>query len=184
MAVLKLAISSARDDTTLEQQFETAGGARQIAQRIVNYINSLFTGSESAMSSSIPPQIAISIQENEVQASGTLTCVSVIATNSVVINGVSFTAVDSAPGTNEFVRTADNAVTATNLAAAINASATALISGYVTASALSNVVTVTSVFYGLSGNQATMSTTGGTITSSVTRLASGAVDATAQTLQF
>ncbi len=184
MAVLKLAVSTARPDSYLESNFETAGGKTAIAQRIVDYIQRVISGNESAMSTSIPPQIAISVQENEVRASGTLTSVSVIATNSVVINGVSFAAVDSGATGNQFVRTADNAVTSTNLAAAINASVTALIAGYVTASALSNVVTVTSVFYGLAGNTMTMSTTGGTITSSVTRLASGAVDATAQTLQF
>lgn len=184
MAVLKLAISTARPDTFLESNFESVTGGKEICQRLINYITGLFTGSESAMSTSIPPQIAISIQENEVRASGTLTCVSVIATNTVLINGVEFAAVDSGPTGNQFVRTADNAVTATNLAAKINASATALIAGYVTAVAVTNVVTVTSSFYGLAGNQVTMSTTGGTITSSVTRLASGAVDATAQTLQF
>ncbi len=189
MAVLKLAISSARPDTYLETTFEAVGGNRQIANRIINYITGLFTGSESAMSSTVPPSIAISIQENEVQASGTFILDTVIATDAVKVNGVTFTAVASNAGANQFNVGGSDTLTAANLAAAINASVTALVSGYVTATSAAGltttgVVTVTSSFYGLSGNQTLIESLDSTITASGTHLTGGAVDATAQTLTF
>ncbi len=157
MAVLKLAISSARDDSTLEGYFETAGGSREIGNRIVNYVSSVVSGNESAMSSSIPPQIAISIQENEVRASATVTFSDhATANDTIIINGVTFTAKATGAGANEFNVGVSATASATNFAAAVNASVTALVAGYVTASSALGVVTVTSVFYGLAGNQATI----------------------------
>lgn len=188
MAVLKLAISSARDDSTLEQNFEVAGGNRAIANRIVNYLTSLLSGTESAMSSSVPPSIAISIQENEVQASGSFIFDGVVATNSFVVNGVTFTAVASGATGNQFNVGVSDTLTAAAAAAVVNASATALIPGYVVATSAAGltttgVLTITSAFYGLSGNQMTL--TGGThITASDARATAGAADATAQTLTF
>jgi len=184
MAVLKLAISCARPDTYYEQNFETPGGNRQIAQRIVNFLTGLFTGSESAMSTTVPPQIAVSVQENEVQASGTFTLSTVIATDAVSVNGVTFTAVANGATANQFNVGVDDTATAVNLAAAINASVTALVAGYVTASSALNVVTVRSSFYGLSGNQTLIASADGTIVASGAALTGGAADATALTLQF
>lgn len=183
-STLNVSIITARPELWLESNFETAGGKTAIAQRLVDYIQRIISGNELAYGTSQPPSLALSITGNAVRASGTLTCVSVIATDTVLINGVEFAAVNSGATGNQFVRTADNTVTATNLAAAINASVTALVSGYVTATSALGVVTVYSTNYGIFGNQVTMSTTGGTITSSVTRLAGGIADATAQTLSF
>lgn len=188
MAVLKLAISSARPDTYLEQNFETAGGKQQIGNRLVQYLLSLISGTELAMSTAIPPQIAISVQENEVQASGNFIFDGVVATNTFVINGVTFTAVASGATGNQFNVGADDTATAIAAAAVVNASVTALIPGYVTASGAAGltttgVLTITSAFYGLSGNQMTL--TGGThVTASGARATAGAADATAQTLSF
>lgn len=189
MAVLKLAISSARDDSTLEQNFEVAGGNRAIGTRIINYITSLITGTEGAMSSSVPPSIAISIQENEVQASQTVTLSgNLTANDTLVINGVTFTAVASGATGNQFNIGGSAALTIVAAAACINASATALIPGYVTAAATSaTVLTVTSVFYGLAGNTMTIAEgvdAGNVMTVGGARLAAGAADATAQTLTF
>ena len=184
MSVLNLAITTSRPDTYLVSTFEAVGGNRAIAERIKQYLERVATGSESALSSGNPPGIAVSVQGSAVRASATLTCVSVIATDTVVINGVTFTAVDSAPSTNQFVRAASNTTTATNLAAAINASATALVAGYVTATSAVGVVTVYSAFYSTAGNQTTLTTAGGTITASSSRLISGAADAAALNLTF
>lgn len=183
MSVLNVAITTGRPDSYLESNFETSGGARQIAQRLVNYINGVFTGSESGTSSAAP-SIALSVQGNAVQASGTFTLASVIATDACSINGVTFTCVASGAVANQFNVGASDALTAVNLAAAINASVSALVSGYVTASAAGDVVTVTSAFYGLSGNQTLIATADATITVSGAKLTGGAVDATAQTLSF
>lgn len=189
MSVLKLAITSARPDSYLESNFETAGGKNAIAQRIVNYVQSLTTGSELAESASAPPSIAISVQGNEVQASGTFILDTVIATDVISINGVNFTCVASGATGNQFNVGADDVETAANLAAAINASVTALVSGYVTATSAAGltttgVVTVTSSFYGLSGNQTLIASADATIVASGARLTGGLADATAQTLSF
>ncbi len=82
------------------------------------------------------------------------------------------------------MRTGSNTTTATNLAAAINASATALIAGYVTATSALAVVTITSAFYGLSGNQVTLASSGSTLVVSGARLSGGAADPNQQTLNF
>lgn len=184
MSTLNLAIQTGRSTAQLGLSFETAADKHALAQRISNYVTSLQTGTERAGGAGLPPSIAISIKENAVRASATLTCATVVDTDTVVINGVTFTAVSSAPGANEFVRAVSNTTTATNLAAAINASVTALVSGYVTATSALAVVTVFSTNYGIFGNQVTLTTAGGTITPSSARLVSGAVDATAQTISF
>jgi phage tail sheath gpL-like len=188
MSVLKLSISSARPTAELSTRYETAGGKYEIANRLVQYIVSLMTGSELAMSSSVPPSIAISIQENQVQASGTIAFSGVSTANdTVLINGVTFTAVASGATGNQWNVGADATASAANLATAINASVTSLVSGYVTASAATGTLTITSAFYGLSGNQCTIAKgvdAGSVMTVSGARLTAGAEDATAQTLSF
>lgn len=184
MSVLELQISTARDTSTLVGQFETAGGTRQIGNRCASFVQSVVSGNELAMSSTVPPQIVIMIQENKVRATGTFTFATVIATNTILINGVTFTCVASGAGANQFNVGGTDTLTAAAAAAAINASVTALVSGYVTATSALGVVTVQAVFYGLSGNQCTISSPNGTITASGARLTAGATDATSQTLQF
>jgi hypothetical protein len=184
MSVLNLAIQTARPDTYLISNFETAGGNRAIANRLINYITGVFTGSEGAYASGYPPSIAISVQGNSVQASATLTCVSAVATDTVVVNGVTFTCVNSGATGNQFNVGASDTECAANIAAAINASVTALVSGYVSATSALGVVTVSAIVYGLSGNLYTLTTTGGHIAASSAKLVGGAADATAQTLQF
>ncbi len=183
MSILNLALTSARPDTYLTDTFETPGGNQAIAQRVLQFVNALATGSESAVAAGSPPSIAISVQGNAVRASGTLTLSSVIAPNTFAINGVTFTARASGAGANEFNVGLNDTATAVNAAAAINASVTGLIAGYVTATSALGVVTVKSAFYGLSGNQVTL-TGSANIVASVTRLAGGLADATAQTLSF
>lgn len=183
MSVLKLAITTARPDTYLEQNFETATGKQAIVQRLLNFITGISSGSE------MTPSIAISVQDNEVRASGTLIFDTVIATDAFVINGVTFTCMASGATGNQFNVGADDTESAVNAAAAINASVTALVSGYVTAAGAAGltttgVVTITSVAYGLSGNQATLVSNDATITASGAKLTGGAADATAQTLSF
>ncbi len=184
MSILKLKISSARPTNQLVASFETAGGNHAIAQRIVNFLESLQTGTELALGTGLPPAIAISIQENEVQAHGTLTLTTVIATNTFTINGVTFTGVASGATGNQFNIGGTDTITAANIAAAINGSVTALVAGYVTATSAINVVTVTSAFYGTSGNMTTLASGQASIVASAARLIAGAADPTAQTLNF
>lgn len=183
MATLKLSIVSGRNTATL-QRFQTAGGKYERVRSILNFLESLQTGGELAAGSGSPPSIAVTVQDSEVRASGTLTLASVVATDTVTINGVTFTAVASGATGNQFNVGVSDTATATNLAAAINASVTSLVSGYVTASSSAAVVTVTSAFYGLAGNMTTLASAGGTITVSGARLTGGAADASAVTYSF
>lgn len=92
---------------------------------------------------------------NAVQASGTVTLSSHVATNTVTINGTVFTCVASGAVANQY-NVGTDTVTAANLAAAINASVTANIAGLVTATSAAAVVTVTAVTPGLLGNLVTL----------------------------
>lgn len=188
MSVLNVAITTGRPDSYLESNFEVPGGNHAIAQRLLNYVNAVQTGSELAAGAGSPPSIAFSVQGNEVQAHGSFIFDGVVATNTFVINGVTFTAVASGAGANQFNVGASDTETAVNAAAAVNASVTALIANYVSASGAAGltttgVLTITSDFYGPSGNQVTI--TGGThVTASGARLTAGASDADAQTISF
>ena len=184
MGVLNLVITSARPTTYLTSEFETVTSKYAIVNRITKYLMGLSTGTESAESSTAPASIAISVLGNQTKASATLTCVSAIANDTVVINLVTFTCKNSGAVANEFNKGSTNTECATNLAAAINASVTALVTGVISATSSSNVVTIKAIAAGLQGNQNTVTTTGGTIAASSAKLAGGAVDVTAQTLSF
>lgn len=107
------------------------------------------------------------------QASETVTLVGVVATDTLVVNGVTFTAVAGVPGPNQFDVSGTDAQDAASLANAINTSASAGIVGIVTAAAVSNTVIITAVSYGTLGNSITVSQTGVHITVPTATLAGG-----------
>jgi hypothetical protein len=109
------------------------------------------------------------------QASETVTLASVIATDKLTINGHDFVAVAGAPVGDQFDVSGTDAQAAASLAAAINASATAGITGIVTASNVPGeaTVTITAVAFGTLGNSITVTQTGGTITVPTATLAGG-----------
>lgn len=184
MSVLKLKVTTKRPVSYLTQNFQTAGGSRAIAERVKQYVERVYTGGELAQDSSTPPQIVITVQNDETQATGIFTLTSVVATDAVLINGVTFTGVVSGAGANQFNIGFNDDATASGLAAAINASVSALVDGYVTASASTNVVTVTSDFYGPAGNTTTIASADGTIVAATARLEGGASDPSELTLNF
>lgn len=188
MGKLILQITTKRDDATLKSTFETAGGKQEIANRIVNYVTSVLSGGESAQDSSTPPSIAISVQGQATRASGTVTFSAVAsADDTVIVNGVTFTAKASGATGNQFNIGASATASAANLAAAINASASAMVSQQVTASPALGVVTIYSTQYGVAGNSVTLAEgvdSGGVISVSGAYLTGGAADPYAQTLSF
>ena len=117
------------------------------------------------------------------KATGTFTLASVIATDVVLINGVTLTCVASGATANQFNVGGTDTITATNMAAAINASTSALVSEHVTASAAAAVVTITAKEFGDEGNAITISSPDSTITASGARL-SGGDDALVTTYSF
>lgn len=189
MGQLNLSISTRRDDNTLKAQFETPGSVqpREILQRIINHLTALIGGSELGPSGSAP-SIAVSIEGQATAASGTITFTGVGAANdTILINGVTFTAVASGATGNQWNVGASVTASAANLVTAINASATALVSSHVLASSVAGVVTITSKNKGIYGNAATIAEgvdAGAVMAVSGARLTGGAVDATAKTLSF
>lgn len=115
-----------------------------------------------------------------VAAAGTLTAAGVLAADTCAINGVVFTAVTGAAAAEQFDRSGTDAQTATNLAAAINASANALVRDHVTAAAAGAVVTVTAKNKGATGNAITLAGTAVRLVASVARLAGGVTAAAAK----
>jgi phage tail sheath gpL-like len=179
MANLKVKIECGMNAETMVREFERSSSSKyDDVQAIAELLESILGGNQSQ------PSVMVSVEENEDRATGTFTLDTVIATDAVSINGVTFTAVASGATGNQFNVGADDEETAENLAAAINASVTALVAGYVTAEAAGAVVTITSAFPGLAGNQTTIASADATIVASGERLEDGAVDPAAKTYTF
>lgn len=89
-----------------------------------------------------------------VKATGTITLSSHVATNTVTVNGITFTCVASGATGNQYNVGASDTLTAEALAAAINANTT--LDGMVVATAASGVVTLTALIPGEIGNAVTL----------------------------
>ena len=161
MAILKLQVEYDRAD---DLQF-SGTGRHYVLNRLSAFLQAVNAGAY--------PASAVLRETGAVKASGTFTLATVIATDAVSINGVTFTAVASGATGDQFNVGASDALTAANLAAAINASATELVSEHVTASAADEVVTVTAKFAGHAGNAITIASADATITASGARLEGG-----------
>lgn len=186
MGQLNLAISTRRDDATLKAIFETPGTicSKSIANKIASFVVGVMSGSELGPSGSAP-SIAISIEGQATAASGTLTVATggSAADETCSIAGVTFTAKASGATGNQFNVSATAATQATNMATAINASAS--LTGIVTASASAGVVTITAAQKGKVGNGIAISAgTLANVTASGALLTAGAADSTAITLSF
>lgn len=98
-------------------------------------------------------------------ATATAQCTSVIATNTLVANGLTYTAVSGTPSADtEFEAAGTDAATAISLARAINADSRVGTLGDVSATSTGDTVTLTSNKEGYDGNATTLAETGGTIT--------------------
>lgn len=187
-STLILTVITARPKTYLSTTFETAGGGRQIAQRVVNYLERIIGGSESAYDTTNSPSIAISIRGNAVAATGSIVFSAVATANdTILINGVTLTCVNSGATGNQWNKGSNATDSAANLVTTINASASALVSSQVSATSSVGTVTIKSLTYSVYGNATTIAEGvdgGSVITVSGARLTTGAVDSTAQTLSF
>jgi hypothetical protein len=188
MSVLEIKVTSGRPAVDIVANLQSADDPKILVNRIAQYLESTSTGTEVALSSTAPPSVNIQVQDSKVQATGTVTFTGTGAANdTILINGVTFTAVASGATGNQWNVGGTATLSAAALAAAINASVTALIAGYVTAANLAGVMTITSAFYGLAGNQTTIAEgvdAGSAMAVSGARLTGGAADAAALTLNF
>lgn len=165
---LRIEITHAKDSTVLLPWPTLRGVATMDFPALANILNAIASGL-------LPATVDVAIGETAaVRASGTGTLSSTIATDTFVINGVTFTCVAAGATGDQFNVGLSDTETATNLAAAINASTTAKVSGYVRATSSGAVVTVTAIQSGNAGNMFTLAETGGTITLSGANLAGGA----------
>jgi hypothetical protein len=116
-----------------------------------DYFSSLARGTREG---SIDVQIA---EGSAVAASGTITFSDTgAADDTILINGVTFTAKASGATGNEWNVGASATLSAQAFKAAVNASASALVSQHVTASGSAAVITITAIQKGVSGNAITI----------------------------
>jgi phage tail sheath gpL-like len=149
MSFVKVLISVPDSEATINSQYLQLNVPAQQGSYngLENMIAAMIEGSQIAYSK---------LSAGLLQASGTVTLSSLVATDTVTVNGVVFTAVASGATGNQFNVGGSDTITATNLAVAINASVTAKVVNVVTASASGPVVTVTAVQPGLQGNMNTL----------------------------
>jgi len=118
--------------------------------------------------------LSIINQVAAVKASGTVTLASVLANDTVTINGVVLTAVAGAAGADQFSIDGSDTVDAASFIAGVAANAT--LSALVVGSQVAGVVTLTALVGGVSGNAITLASSNGTrLAVSAARLASGTV---------
>lgn len=132
---------------------------RTLLRRFVNFLFAALSGTKKVVNYSI-----FADGESATAASGTVTLSSSSGTVGATINGVSVTTAFDTSDT----------VTATALAAAINASTNALVQYLVTASSSAGVVTITATQKNRLGNAITLAATGTGATASGARLTGGA----------
>ncbi len=116
--------------------------------KLQNYLGAVQSGARLA---------SMVVEVAAVKASGTVTFTGVgAALDTVLVNGVTFTARASGATGNEWNVGASATLSAAALVAAINASATALVSGVVLAESAAGVVTINALFAGVTGNAVTI----------------------------
>lgn len=133
---------------------DSTDGVDQSIRKICNFLEAGMVGAR--------PVTTIKAQDNATTGAATVTLTSVAANTVFLVNGVPFTALSgtATAGNNEFDISGSDSADATALAAAINASTTTGVIGVVTASALSNVVTITSVDAARTANGVTLESLG------------------------
>lgn len=171
-SLTRLVITAPQPVAGFKSVCDLAPGQFPAANNFINYLSGLTGGNYSA---------TLAFKVGAVQASGTITQTSTGAANgeTLVVAGITFTARTSGATGNEWNRNNTVATSATNLAAAINASTD--LTGICTATSLLGVVTITASVPGLMGNGLVI-TESCSNTTCVT-FASG-TDGTAYTLTF
>lgn len=117
----------------------------QAGKRMMNYFRSLIGGARSAK---------VIVNVNAVKATGTITLSAHVATDTVTVNGITFTCVASGATGNQYNVGADDTATAVALAAALNANTT--LDGMIVATSALGVVTLTALHPGELGNAVTL----------------------------
>lgn len=148
MATIYNNIIVAHDETSANDQADLYAetGYKELAGlKLVNFIKRVVSGMGSA---------TVQTKINAVKATGTITLSSHVATDTVTVNGITFTCVASGATGNQYNVGADDTATAVALAAALNANTT--LDGMIVATSALGVVTVTALQPGELGNAVTL----------------------------
>lgn len=139
---------------------------KQWAKKFENFFQGMQAGTYPASVEQITDDTTL------VRASGTVTVASILADDTITVNGVTLTGKSSPSGQDQFDSDGSDATVATAIAACINAHTS--LTGIVTASASNAVVTVSAYVKGLIGNAITLASSNGTrLAVSAARLAGG-----------
>lgn len=176
MASLVITVNTEMSAQTLVDELTWSSSPRVTLTRCAEFLQAIGSGHYNG-------GVTIGIGSSDpVRASGTLTVVnaSLNATDTVTVAGQVLTCVASNPAANQFVKGATGTDTATNLAAAINASSAA--GARVSATSAAAVVTVSANQAGTVGNLLGLVSSGAGVTVSGANLASGAGGASSSPL--
>lgn len=152
-------------DVAEEMLESPASNPKEYLVKLINFLKGVESGNYHASIKSLTDDTALA------NASGTITCATVLADDTVTINGVTLTGKSSPSGESQFDSDGSDTVVATAIAACINANSS--LTGIVTATSSGAVVTVTASQSGLMGNAITLASSGATLAVSAARLASG-----------
>lgn len=141
-------------------------------------LGAAFTGVDITVDANGDGNLTFALQRGTgVAATGTITCATVLAADTVTIDGTVFTAVTGVAGANQFDRTPGTDITtATNLVAAINLVTNWVGTPPVTADNVggtSAIVTITAASVGTAGNAITLASSGATLAVSGANLTGG-----------
>lgn len=148
MATIYAQLVIAHDETTGNDQrdlYAETGYRELAAMKIEDFVRKCVTG--------VHP-CNIRTRVNSALATGTITFSSQVATDTVTVNGTTFTAVSGAPTSSQYDISGGDTTGAASLATQINANTT--LAAMLTASAASGVVTLTTVVPGVMGNAITI----------------------------
>jgi hypothetical protein len=174
MGLLNVAIDTDLSVATMTRDYQRPVSSKAAdIQAISQLLQKILSGNQPGT----PPTVTVTAYAADNFATGSFGLASVVATNTCSINSVTFTATNSgSPSTNQFTVGLSDTATAVNLAAAINASPTALVLGCVEAEASGHVVNLIASAPGLIGNQTAIASGQSTIIASAARLTGGDQD--------
>lgn len=180
MTTITITHPATETTAALKAAFQVSNDAALQADLAAKLLQSLAIGNRSSSS------VTVAMDDGDrTHATGTIVFSAVAsASDTVTINGTTFTFRASGATGNEANIGANATASAANLATAVNASATALVNAHVTAAAATGTVTFTSVGH-LFGNSVTIAKgtdAGSVMTVSGARLTGGAVSANSTTI--
>jgi hypothetical protein len=148
LATLFTTLTITQDEATADVQRDlyAENGLKELAGlKLLDYMRKCVSGARAAK---------IHTKINPVKASGTITLSAHVATDTVTVNGITFTAVASGATGNQYNIGGSDTITGDNLAAALNANVT--LAAMILASNALGVVTISSLHPGAIGNAVTI----------------------------